>query len=52
MDFYRSSNKSVDIFFTFGKRINKNNKGEDEKGSIDSIRSFRKINYLYFYLID
>ena len=52
MDFYKSLNKGIDIFFTFGKRINKSNKRKDRKKSIESIRSFKKINYLCFYLID
>ena len=52
MDFYKSLNKSVDIFFIFEKRINKSNKIKNKKESIDSIKSFKKINYLYFYLIN
>ena len=31
MDFYKDLNKSIGIFFTFGKRINKNNKKKIEK---------------------
>ena len=52
MDFYKSLSKSVNIFFIFEKRINKSNKRKNRKGSIDSIRPFKRINYLYFYLID
>ena len=52
MDFYKDLNKNTDIFFTFGGRINENNKGKNKKRSIDSIKSFKKTNYLYFYLIN
>ena len=52
MDFYKGLSKGADIFFTFGGRINESNRRENRKGLIDSIRSFKKINYLYPYLIN
>ena len=52
MDFYRSLNRNIDIFFIFRKRINESSKKEDRKRSIESIGSFKRINHLYLYLID
>ena len=52
MNFYKGLSKNIGIFFIFGGYINKNNKRKDRKKSIDSIKSFKKINYLYLYLIN
>ena len=52
MDFYKNPNKNIDIFFIFERRINESSKGKNKKGLIDSIGSFKRINYLYFYLIN
>ena len=52
MDFYRSLNKDINIFFIFEGRINKSNKRKNKKKSIELIKSFEKINYLYPYSIN